>query len=846
MKKNKVLKCVFATILACGGIIATATSLNVAPVGADIEVSTADLLSRNSENERVSIRRAATTGQLEVSKIYTQVGSDSEGASYLRFAAAVKGDIDSLVYSADIEGSDYQIADKVVTSVYKSIVADGEKTYFTGNSLVDASLLSTKDYYWACFTIKYGVNSEFKDNQINVTLNANDGEQVLTRSESLNNKLNPSTGVTEYSLGDYITDCDAKGETPNFTYNRKLSGHYEDDNGTRYDIPQGACSDGEYLYVAMNSTESTASLKNAAGFVVKYNPTTNTVEGRTSRIGTYVDNNKGPGNANLFYNPIDGMIYLLGGIRAGGSGGACSDWKINPETMEVTELGEILEVDGFKFETPDINTYFSKWASTTVTFDVENLEYNPTLKKWAVIYRIKSNGTDIKDGSTNVFRQLFFYDSDMKLSSTSNQGIVVNNLKSNTGYGIQEMTSDSKYIYVDFTKWTDKTNSYTRMFDWNGNEKKEIKLSNKFADSEKNYANVQFVQSVGEELFIGAYQSDGSKGLYLTKATYPIPSTTPTPSETPEIRLTLGEKAEYANLTNGSLSYSSNQVLRNKIVSGLLPTWNGTDGTNVSLTSTKYWVSKGATSDGEYIYQILNAESSSNAGADIGVLAKFTLDGELVGTTDYSFHWGNGPRVSYFDGKIVVSRTEATKKDAYGNVLTFTGRNLEFSTDLKTFNDNYVPVGDIPSGGELDMVADSQDGKKLVLVYKFVVNGTKSRKMYIYEKTENGELVKTVDGLDVSSSNSGVIAGVYGNNHYLYVLFNVAKNPRIRVMDYNGNTILEKNMSSIYEGEHANKSAAGLFELNGSVYYTVYNYNWDSSKGPTNSPGGWELYRVDA
>lgn len=844
MKKNKVLKCVFATILACGGIIATATSLCVAPVGADIEVSTADLLSRNSENERVSIRRAATTGQLDVSKIYTQVGSDAEGASYLRFAAAVKGDIDSLVYSASIEGSDYKIADKVITSVYKSIVANGEKTYFTGNSLIDAELLSTKDYYWACFTIKYGIDSQFKDNNINVTLTVNEGEQVLNRTESLNNKLNPSTGVTEYSLGDYITDCDAKGEKPAFTYTRKLTGHYEDDNGTKNDIPQGACSDGEYLYFAMNTNESTASLKNAAGFVVKYNPTTNTVEGRTSRMGEYADNNKGPGNANLFYNPIDGMIYLLGGIRAGGTGGACTDWKINPETMEVTELGEILEVDGFKFETPDINTYFSKWASTTVTFDVENLEYNPTLKKWAVIYRIKSNGTDIADGSTKVFRQLFFYDSDMKLSSTSNQGLVVNyTTSSDTSYGIQEMTSDSKYVYLDFTKWGDKNNSYVRIFDWNGDEIKLLKLSNSFADNSQ--ANVQFVQSVGNELYIGAYES--KTGITLTKATYPIPSTTSTPSETPEISLTLGEKAEYANLTSGSLSYSSNQVLRNKIVSGLLPTWNGTDGTDVSLTTTtKYWVSKGATSDGEYIYQILNAESGSKDGADIGILAKFTLDGELVGTTDYSFHWGNGPRVSYFDGKIIVSRTEAATKDAYGNVLTFTGRNLEFSTDLKTFNDNYVPVGDIPSGGELDMVADSQDGKKLVLVYKFVVNGTKSRKMYIYEKSENGELVKTVDGLDVSSSNSGVIAGVYGNIHYLYVLFNVAKNPIIRVMDYNGNTILEKNMSSIYEGQHTNKSSAGLFELNGSVYYTVFNYNWDSSKGPLNSPGGWELYRVDA
>ena len=323
MKKNKILKSIFATILACGGIIAAGTSLNVAPVGADLQVSTEDLLNRNSEAEKVSIRRAASSSELKVSKIYTQVGSDAEGASYLRFAAAVKGDINKLVYSADIEGSDYQIADKVVTSVYKSIVADGEKTYFTGNSLIDAELLSTKDYYWACFTIKYGVNSEFKNNKINVTLTANDGEQVLTRSESLNGKIN---GPSEYGLGDYYKDYKNQGIASNFTFekiNESAINPRVNDNED-FEITQSTCFDGEYIYVSMNAPGNANDTKNSCGYILKLDPTTGAEIARTKLIGDSVGNHeKGLGNANLFYNKKDGMIYSFGLVRAVGSGYTC-------------------------------------------------------------------------------------------------------------------------------------------------------------------------------------------------------------------------------------------------------------------------------------------------------------------------------------------------------------------------------------------------------------------------------------------------------------------------------------------------------------------------------------------
>ena len=56
------------------------------------------------------------------------------------------------------------------------------------------------------------------------------------------------------------------------------------------------------------------------------------------------------------------MIYSFGLVRvAAGTNKAkdfSSDFKINPETLEFEELGDIRDHEGFNFEVPSIDEYF--------------------------------------------------------------------------------------------------------------------------------------------------------------------------------------------------------------------------------------------------------------------------------------------------------------------------------------------------------------------------------------------------------------------------------------------------------------------------------------------------------
>ena len=194
------------------------------------------------------IKRASSSSNLDCSKIYTQYGHDGTNY-YLRFATAVKGDLDSITYSADILNSDLEIADKRVDSVYKSIAANGKSYYFTGNSLINEALSSTEDYYWACYTIKFNEDSEFMASDIKVDINVNDGAYTNTRTTSLDALLNGDQGGEEeqgekMTLGEYALDCDSKATTPKFYYEKVQQGYVEKSGSKNCEITQGGCTDG--------------------------------------------------------------------------------------------------------------------------------------------------------------------------------------------------------------------------------------------------------------------------------------------------------------------------------------------------------------------------------------------------------------------------------------------------------------------------------------------------------------------------------------------------------------------------------------------------------------------------
>ena len=104
------------------------------------------------------------------SKMFVQHGK-IDGVDCLRFATALKGNIDKISY---IRKSFDETADKEkeVASIYESILANGEATYFDGTDTTTDSTFA-KDYYWACYTIKF-VTDTYKDKDITMSLKVND------------------------------------------------------------------------------------------------------------------------------------------------------------------------------------------------------------------------------------------------------------------------------------------------------------------------------------------------------------------------------------------------------------------------------------------------------------------------------------------------------------------------------------------------------------------------------------------------------------------------------------------------------------------------------------------------
>lgn len=137
----------------------------------------------------VSLKEAASTGELEYSDTYVQYAYGSDNLYYVRFATAVKGEaIKSLSYTrAEVIGSDatvYAAKDVEISAVYSYLLANGEKTYYNGSQLVKEESEETKDYYWACLTIKFN-DSNCYASDINVKFNINEDEVELERTITL-------------------------------------------------------------------------------------------------------------------------------------------------------------------------------------------------------------------------------------------------------------------------------------------------------------------------------------------------------------------------------------------------------------------------------------------------------------------------------------------------------------------------------------------------------------------------------------------------------------------------------------------------------------------------------------
>lgn len=361
----------------------------------------------------VSIKNARRTNQsVENSTIYAQVAT-KDGVDYLRFATAIRGDINSVSYNRTIVATGAS-KDKTITTVYKSISAKNSESaealsvFYTENgSLTDLALSSTKDFYWACFTIAFETET-YKESDLNISVSVN-GNVVASRTTSL------------YRVKNYYEDPNVKlgtflSKSNNNSVDTKLVSPSSGIKDESYKIPRGAVSDGEYAYYPLNVMGSRTSK------IVKCNFLTNSIVKESEVINlTSIDKGEWSQTAgNLFI--YKDYIYQI--MRDG-------SFKVfNKDLVEM-----------------NLENKLSLSLPSRTIYDVE---YNAKLNKFVIATRDKK----IYFANENA--------GEIIVDSTSYS------VKLDTNYAFNDITSDDEYIYV-IGGQDNVTQACIYVYDWNGN-----------------------------------------------------------------------------------------------------------------------------------------------------------------------------------------------------------------------------------------------------------------------------------------------------------------------------------------------------------------------------------------
>ena len=160
-----------------------------------------DVIENNTSG--INLKRASSNENIEYSDTFVQYALGSDNNYYLRFATAIKGDnLNSLSYIRnEVVGEDSTVKEQArieVTTVYSYLLANGIKQYYDGENIVEKESEATSNYYWACYTVKFG-SSNFHKSELTVNFEVNNEATSNTRTTSLHELL-----VNDYN-GDFLT-----------------------------------------------------------------------------------------------------------------------------------------------------------------------------------------------------------------------------------------------------------------------------------------------------------------------------------------------------------------------------------------------------------------------------------------------------------------------------------------------------------------------------------------------------------------------------------------------------------------------------------------------------------------
>ena len=407
-----------------------------------------DALSTNVK--RYALSEMRTLSEVETSKIYVQTAT-KDNEHYLRFATAIKGDVTSIKFTRELIGIEETetvkaISTKEIDTLYKGISSGEETSYFSGSQeLIDQQITSTKDYYWACYTIRFNANSSYLSTPIRMTLSINDKE-VKTRTTSLNDALNNTCN------GDLVDYLNQVGDNYNITL-KKVSDNIKSD---AYKIPQGGCTDGKFLYYALNEMDSKNTKLVKYDIAKKISSFSDVIE-----LGTNKINVRTPGKTFIYHNMI-GLIFQDGSIKF-----------FDKETLKENTIQPLAFTGALK------------------TADIYDISYNEKLDKFVLINR---NG--------NMYfaaNDLVTYDSGTRIAITD---------------FLNDISTDNNYIYAVGGK-DGLIGGEISIYDWYGNKIKEKinfnDTDNKTGITLNQNVNVQSVIRLNDKYYcaVNRYNDDG-------------------------------------------------------------------------------------------------------------------------------------------------------------------------------------------------------------------------------------------------------------------------------------------------------------------------------------------------
>lgn len=491
-----------------------------------------DALSTNVK--RYALSEMRTSSGVETSKIYVQT-ANKNNEHYLRFATAVKGDVTSIKFTRELIGIEETetvkaVNTKEINTLYKGISSGEETSYFSGSQeLIDQQITSTKDYYWACYTIKFSENSTYLSTPIRMTLSIND-EEITTRITSFNDELN---NIYNGDLVDYL---DLAGDNYNITL-KKVSDNIKSDP---YKIPQGGCTDGKYLYYALNKMGSEETQ------LVKYDIYTKTAKfSDVIHLGNQTWTQTS--GKTFFYNNMIGLITQDGSIKFFDK----ETLKENTtqtlkftgalNTANIYDISYNEKIDKFVLINRSGNMYFA--AKDLVTYDsgikiAVNDDLNDMSTDDNYIYAVGGKdgliggNISIYDWDGNIIKEkIIFNDTDNKTGITLNQGVNVQsvirlndkyycavNRYNDDGLFICELEIDSskvnyipKYNFNDMIEYSNMTANYNVSAYFNSLNKNGIKTT----IQKETYYSVRNVSFDDKYLYVPVNNNGAKKGILI-------------------------------------------------------------------------------------------------------------------------------------------------------------------------------------------------------------------------------------------------------------------------------------------------------------------------------------------